>query len=349
MTKRLIAYVHAEDDPAGRFRIGQYVPYLEKAGWEVSLRPRHPARPWITPWTNPLLHGIHRRVNMWRRRQRRIHDIDAAADFDAVFLNRDLLEGSFAYEERLFRLNRRVIFDFDDAIYLGQKADHIGRICERASWVIAGNETLASFARRHSDRVSVIPTVVDTSLYGADLIGAPRPPGPVRVGWLGSPQSIEQTLFPHVEMLARLQQELGFEFVVVSRPAPELPGHGLSWRFVEWSPLIETRIAEHFDIGIMPLLDDPFQQGKCGCKVLQYMAAGLPSVASPVGINAGILGDGVRGFAATDSADWRRSLAALIDDARLRERMGRAGRQFVIEHYSVERWFSVLLAVIEGA
>lgn len=347
MSKRLIAYVHGVDDPAGRFRIGQYAPYLRLAGWDVSLRPRRPAHPWITPWKNPLLQAAHRRVGTLVRRLNRLRDIDAADRFDAVFLNRDLLEGAYAYEERLFRKNPRVVFDFDDAIFLGRKADHIGRICEQAAWVTAGNEHLAAFARRFTPRVTVMPTVIDTGRYHLEPYRASGHRGPIRVGWLGSSQSIAQTLYPHVEMLADLQRELGFDCVIVSKPRPEPPCHGLRWTYVEWSPLVETRISEHFDIGIMPLLDEPFQRGKCGCKLLQYMAAGLPAVASPIGINQELVGGGDRGFAASEPAEWRRALAALIGDAELRHRLGRAGRAFVTEHYSVDRWFPELLSVIE--
>ena len=347
MNKRLIAYVHGVDDPAGRFRIGQYMPHLRQAGWDVSLRPRRPAQPWITPWKSPLLQAAHRRIGGLVRRINRLRDIDAAARFDAVFLNRDLLEGRYVYEERLFRHNPRVVFDFDDAIFLGEKADHIGRICERAAWVTVGNESLAAFARQFTPRVTVIPTAIDTSLYHGGPDRATATTGALRIGWLGSSQSIAQTLYPHVGMVAELQRELGFEFVIVSKPRPEPPRHGLRWTYVEWSPLVETQIANHFDVGIMPLIDEPYQRGKCGCKLLQYMAAGLPAVASPVGINKELLGGGDRGFAASEPTEWRRALAALMDDAGLRNRLGRVGRQFVAEQYSVDRWFPELLSVIE--
>ena len=347
MNKRLIAYVHGVDDPAGRFRIGQYMPHLRQAGWDVSLRPRRPAQPWITPWKSPLLQAAHRRIGGLVRRINRLRDIDAAARFDAVFLNRDLLEGRYVYEERLFRHNPRVVFDFDDAIFLGEKADHIGRICERAAWVTVGNESLAAFARQFTPRVTVIPTAIDTSLYHGGPDRATATTGALRIGWLGSSQSIAQTLYPHVGMVAELQRELDFEFVIVSKPRPEPPRHGLRWTYVEWSPLVETQIANHFDVGIMPLIDEPYQRGKCGCKLLQYMAAGLPAVASPVGINKELLGGGDRGFAASEPTEWRRALAALMDDAGLRNRLGRVGRQFVAEQYSVDRWFPELLSVIE--
>lgn len=343
--RRLIAFAHAMEDSACRFRIRQYIPQLEKAGWEVSLRTRKPPYPWVTTWRNPVLRAAHREAGFLCRRLRRRWDIHDAGRFQAVFLNRDLLEGKFLYEASLFKRNPRVIFDFDDAIFLGHKAAHIGRICERAAWVIAGNEYLAEFAGRFSSRVSVIPTVIDTEQYSATPRFDQRP---VRVGWLGSDQSIRETLFPHVTMLAELQRELGFQFVVVSQPKPDLPPSSLLWDFVEWSPTVETQIARLFDIGIMPLLDDPYQRGKCGCKILQYMSAALPVVASPVGINARLIHHGTRGLLARSPHDWRKSVATLIAEPELRRAMGVAGRAFVEQHYSIGTWFPQLLSIIEA-
>jgi hypothetical protein len=278
------------------------------------------------------------------REQRRRHDIRAASAFDVVLLNRDLLGGRASFEDELFRRNPRVVFDFDDAIYLGDKAAHVAGVCARAAWVTAGNESLAAFARQHTDRVTVLPTVIDCDAYlvRQDHERAGRR---VRVGWLGSDRSIDETLVPHLALLARLRDELGFELVVVSKPKPALPAGLGSWQFVEWSPVVETRIAELFDVGIMPLVDDPYQRGKCGCKLLQYMAAGLPAVASPVGINAHLLDDG-RGMLASGEEQWRAALATLVEDARLRRSLGEAGRAFVETEYSLRRWFPVLEGIL---
>jgi glycosyltransferase involved in cell wall biosynthesis len=341
---RLIAFAHAMDDPACRFRIRQYIPYLENAGWDVSLRPRRPPYPWITPWRNPVLRAVHREAAFLCRRLRRRWDINEAARFDAVFLNRDLLEGKLIYEAELFKRNPRVIFDFDDAIFLGDKKEHIAQICTQAAWVIAGNEYLADFARKYSARVSVIPTVIDTALYTSEPAFNRQP---VRVGWLGSDQSIRDTLFPHAAMLGELQRELGFEFVIVSAPKPDLPRDSLQWDFVEWSPLVETRIASLFDIGIMPLIDEPFQRGKCGCKILQYMAARLPVIASPVGINTELIDHGSRGLLAARKEQWREALATLIAESGLRRDMGQNGRSFVEQHFSMDRWFPEWLSIIK--
>jgi glycosyltransferase involved in cell wall biosynthesis len=342
--RRLIAYTHARDDPAARFRIGQFIPRFERAGWSVSHRTNHPERPWQSPFSAPSARWAHQHAGVAVRRLWRQWDIRAAAAFDVAFVNRDLLEGRVAYEAALLRRNARVVFDFDDAIHLGEKEAHVAWTCTRAAWVTAGNELLAHVARRYTDRVSVVPTVVDTDTYPAT--GDPREDGPLRVGWLGSDLSIRETLFSFLPTLAALQQAIGFEFVVVSKPRPNLPSGPLRWRFVEWNPTVETRIAGLFDVGIMPLQDNPFQRGKCGCKLLQYMAAGLPTVASPVGINARLLDDG-RGFLASDRDAWGAALTRLRDGA-LRREQGAAARRFVAGEYSVNAWFPHLLNIVES-
>lgn len=344
--RRLIAYAHERGGPASRFRIEQFLPLLERAGWEVSLRTQRPARPWESPLHGPL-RWLHRRARLRLRELRRWHDVRAASAHDVVLLNRDLLGGRGAFEDELFRRNPRVVFDFDDAIYLGaERAAHVAGICARAAWVTAGNERLAEFARRHTDRVSVLPTVVDTDAYPVRTDHGTHG-RPLRVGWLGSDRSIQETLVPHLPMLSRLRDALGFELVVISKPRPVLPAAAGAWRFVAWSPAIETRIADLLDVGIMPLVDEPYQRGKCGAKLLQYMAAGLPAVASPVGINIELLGDG-RGLLASDAEQWHDVLARLAADADLRRALGAAGRAFVERRYALRAWSPVLEEILAG-
>ena len=279
------------------------------------------------------------------RRIHRLRDIHDASTFDVVFVNRDLLGGKLFYEQRLFRENPRVIFDFDDTIFLGNKAPHIRWICRHAAWVTAGNEHLAQFARQVTDKVTVLPTVVEVERY------APKqhlPSGrPIQVGWCGSYLSIRETLYPYAAMFARLQAQLGFEFVIISRPKPRLPDCGLTWTYVEWSEETEPQIAAHIDIGIMPLIDNEYQRGKCGLKILQYMAAGVPAIASPVGINSQLIQHGERGFLATDEAEWFSAIEALMSDQRLRQDLGHAGRAYCERHYSLKQWLPVLLRLLQ--
>jgi hypothetical protein len=348
--RRLMACSHSRDDPASRFRVLHYLPHLTAAGWQVEHRPNVPSRyRRLRLWPRPA-RSLERRISVGLRRWNRLRDIRAAAGCDVVFVNRDLLEGNIAWERRLIAANPRVVFDFDDAIYLGpEKREHIGWICRQAAWVTPGNETLAAFARSFTDRVTVIPSTVPTERYelhpgtaGDDAAG-----GPMRVGWLGSDLSIRETLFPHWELLGRLQRAIGFEFVICSRPRPTPPSETVRWQFVEWSPTVEERIGRHIDIGIMPLVDEPFQRGKCGMKLLQYMAAGLPVVASAVGVNTDIVAPGETGFLATTEADWHTALAALAASPARRRAYGRAGRARCEQSYSTSHWAGQLLQIFD--
>lgn len=336
---------HSTFGPASRFRFIQFIPHLEQAGWEVSLRPNRPPRPWSSSQRNAVIRGAHHAAASMIRRIHRLQDIRDSAFFDLVFVNRDLLGGKVWYEKRLLRTNPRVIFDFDDVIFLGHKAPHIEWICRHAAWVTAGNEHLAAFARRVTDTVTVLPTVVEVEKYAGKEHSPDRES--IVVGWCGSDQSIRETLLPHVSMFSRLQSQLGFEFVIISKPRPVIPDCGLKWTYVEWSEAVERQMAGYIDIGVMPLVDDEFQKGKCGLKLLQYMAAGIPAVASPVGVNSQIIQHGERGFLAATESEWFSAMRVLMADHRLREQFGRAGRIHCETYYSVRAWLPVLLELFE--
>jgi glycosyltransferase involved in cell wall biosynthesis len=335
----LLALTHSNFDPASRFRILQWLPFLEAAGWHTSHRPNRPPRYRRAP-TGDLVERLSFLGSRTRRRLHRYLDIRAAAGADLVWLNRDMLEGDPRWERRLARTNPRLVFDVDDAIYMTDRRSHFGEVCASASLVIAGNETLAAAARRYSHRVAVVPTVIDTAKYKFDP-QAPIQGEALRLGWCGSDLSIERTLFPALPMLASLQRRLGFRFTVMSRPRPDPPADGPLWDYVEWSPERERRLGEYFDVGIMPLSDEPFFQAKCGCKLLQYTACGLPAIASPVGVNATFLSASGAGFAVVDSASWEAAIVRLGDPA-LRHELGRRGRAWCEAETSIDRWLPIL-------
>jgi hypothetical protein len=335
----LLALTHSDFDPASRFRIMQWLPALEATGWRTQHRPNRPPR-----YRRGAAGGFSERLEFLAgRARRRVHrrlDIRSAAHADVVWLNRDMLEGDPRWERSLIRSNPRLVFDFDDAIYLNDRRGHFAEVCSTAALVIAGNESLAAEARRYSSRVAVLPTVIDTGRY---LSRAPAmsPGAPLRLGWCGSDLSIRQTLVPVLPMLASLQRRHGFRFTVMSRPHPALPAGGLRYDYVEWSPERERKLGEWFDIGIMPLADEPYFQAKCGCKLLQYMACGLPAIASPVGVNTDFLDASGAGIAVTDPASWEAAILRLADPA-LRHELGRRGRAWCEAQASIDRWFPIL-------
>lgn len=235
---------------------------------------------------------------------------------DLVYLERELLVScSPLLEKWAMGLCAKSIFDFDDAIYL-RHPEAIAAICRRATRVIAGNEHLAAWARAHTDRVSVVPTPVDTDRC------APGKRDAGTVVWTGSTDNLRY--------LKAIRDRIKRPLRVVCNTKPDFP-----CEYVPWSPVTEVEAVRSASVGIMPLPDDEWARGKCGLKLIQYMACGLPVVASPVGVNAKIVRHGENGFLASTADEWQGALAQLIADPQLRARMGAAGRALVTKEYSL--------------
>lgn len=344
----LFGITQSSFDPASRFRFIQFIPYLEKAGWKVDHRPNRPDRQWRSHLKSRLGLAIHYRAARLLMRFNRLCDLVASRSADVVFVNRDFA-GEGPYFQKVFKsMVHKAVFDFDDAIFVGRLEGNVRWMCKESRWVTPGNEYLAQFARQYTDRVTVIPTVIDTDaiqprVYGSQSLDSAT----VRVGWSGSDQSIGATLVPNLEMLRQLQKNVDFELVVISNTRPQLPVNGLRWTFHPWQPQDEANMGNLFDIGIMPLVDDAFQKGKCALKLLQYMAAGLPTVASPVGVNKDVVRPGVTGMLACTQGEWHQSLEWLIRSAPTRAMMGVEGRKLCEKEYSIRRWLPVLLGILE--
>lgn len=248
----------------------------------------------------------------------------------------------------------RVVYEFDDAVwrppferqrlaYRLKAGGKIARIVADADAVIAGNAYLAGYARSRNPNVTVIPTVVDT----ARRFNLPREhrEGPVTLAWTGSATTTAylQGLAPVLREVQRLR-DVRFVFVSDSFPAMGLE----RVEEVEWSEATEVAALARGDIGLMPLPDDEWTRGKCGFKIIQYMALGLVPVASAVGANPEIIEDGIDGFLCRDEAGWVRALLAAIDDAALRRRIGAAARVKAEAGYSTASQTGRLAAVLTG-
>lgn len=252
------------------------------------------------------------------------------------------------WELSLIRRNcERLVYDVDDALWSLHPAE-VGRpgsaekaakikarfaaTCAGADLVIAGNEYLAGHARAHQQNVFVLPTLLDTAKY------TPPPPdaagvGPFRVGWMGTsgnlfflPEVLRQ-LAPHRERL---------EIRIVS-DAPYQGELQEMARFERWSPTLEVDQLRGFEVGLMPLTDDEYTRGKCGFKILQYMASGAVPVASAVGFNTEILTHGRDGMLVRSPSDWAAHILSLADNRELLECMARQARKTVVERFGLER------------
>lgn len=322
---------------SSRLRLFQYLPYLESRGFELEVAPllsdayvqgMYAGR---IPWGTVVF-------GYWQR----MLQLLGAGKYDAVWLEKECLPKLPAWFE-LGLLPRHVplVVDYDDAVFhqydlhpsalvrmlLGSKIDAVMR---RADLVIAGNAYLADRARQAGARcVEILPTVVDTSRYACK----PNMEGTtVTIGWIGSPATAHflHLIAPALHEIAR---ERNVRFVAVGANANQL--NGLPVAALPWTEAEEVELIQQFDIGIMPLPDEPFERGKCGYKLIQCMACGKPVVASPVGANTEIVRDGGEGFWADSREQWVASLTRLIDDPVLRVRMGDAGRERAVNSYSL--------------
>jgi glycosyltransferase involved in cell wall biosynthesis len=328
---------HSYSSPAARFRIWQFIPYLEAMGYDVDVAVIEPAREWSSKQQNGILRRIEHALTVGRQilsiRDALLH----AEQYDVIMMNRDIVpEPRLTFlEPYLARRNPRLIFDFDDAIHLGQREAKLRQILPVFKHITPGNEYLAEFARQTNDNVTILPTVVDTSKF---IPADEREPGVPRIGWSGSSSSARLNLPVLRPILEELAQDtsLEFEFVVVSNEDPRIDWRGVKTRFVQWSPETEVLGIQLMDIGFMPLDDGPLERGKCGLKAIQYMACGVTPVVSPVGVNEEIVVHEEHGYHARTHADWIQWIKHLIANPDLNRQMGRAARQRAVDHYSID-------------
>lgn len=339
MPKLLILSRYDRQGASSRLRMLQYIPYLEAAGFEVEV-----SSFFDQAYLRQLYAGgrsATRTLDYFRVRVARLRN---GAPPDLIWLEKEALPWCpWTLERRLLPGDVPLVSDYDDAVFhrydrhrnpavrrlLGSKIDGV---MAHSRMVFAGNPYLAQRAEAAgAARVELVPTVVDCAAYGLAVRGDGAKP---RIGWIGTPNTWAEFGQPMLAMLARVVEEEGAQFRAVGAGAPaEAPA---GFEFLDWSEDEEIRLIQGMDIGIMPLPGTPWARGKCGYKLIQYMACGLPVVASPVGVNRDIVEQGVNGFLAESEAEWRDALTRLLRDPELRQRMGAAGRRKVEEHYSLQ-------------
>lgn len=334
-----------------RQRFVQFVPFLSEHGIEVEIA--------------PLLQDSHLEAfNLGRRRglgapvayMKRLALLLSRRDYDLLWVHFELFPYLPGWAERLAGLSGKpVVYDYDDAIFhmydsnpsaavrrlLGRKLEGM---LSRAAAVVCGNRYIQTYAERFCPNTVVIPTVVDTDVYLPARAEARQSAAPL-VGWIGSP-STWVNVEPVVPAVVAALAPFGGRFRAVGAGAAAGPRPGLE--FAEWNQATEVDELQRLDIGIMPLIDRPFQNGKCGYKLIQYMACGVPVVASPVGVNSEIVAHGENGFLASTEEEWAEALLRLLSDADLRRRMGEAGRRRVEQRYSLQVQQPRLLALFRS-
>lgn len=251
-------------------------------------------------------------------------------------------------------IGKPIVYDFDDAFFhrYDQSSNVILRsllggkhasLLRSAAACACGNAYLLDYAKQFCFNSIILPTVVDTAVY---LPCSSRRSRQLTIGWIGSP-STWPNVRPLLPLLGELVGSHGVRIRVVGAGKSALQDRFAGMELIEWSEANEAADVQTMDIGIMPLADLPFERGKCGYKLIQYMACGLPVVASPVGVNNEIVTVGENGFLASGLEEWRSALIRLIEDSALRQRLGQAGRERVETHYSLESQTPKLIRLFE--
>lgn len=336
---RVLAFTrYGEDAASTRHRLLQFLPALGQAGIAVE-------------WHPLLGHGHMQRLVEGRSSDRlqlpaayarRLATLLSAKRPDLLWVYGELLPFvPAAVELAAMPDGIPVIYDWDDAFHLryqehGNKlvrralSGKFDRLLSRAAAVTCGNALLRDHAARCCPRTLIVPTVVDTDRWRP--AAAPRF-SPV-IGWIGSP-STWGNVRPLLGLFAQLHRDLGVRLRAIGAGAAAEADRFDGLDLIDWSEATEIAEVQRFSIGIMPLVDRPFERGKSGFKLIQYMACGLPVVASPVGANRDIVEAGRNGFLATSLAEWDEALRRLLADPALRQQMGDAGRHRAERHYSL--------------
>ena len=327
--------------PSTRYRCAQFIEPLRKEGVELELRPLLGPR-WLDATLAPPSGARRlRRAGLGAHAvSRRLLSLGDLKDFDLVILEQELAPLlPFTLERLLLRRARRLAVELDDAHHLSPgKTQKIPAWFAAADGVICGNEALAEAVRAVGGAPYVVPTVVDHLRYTPAAERAAG--GELRLAWLGLPSNFSQ-LELIAGPLARLAARHPLRLHVISRGLPTLPG--VAMKRVEWSEATEARELARCDLGLMPLPSSDWARGKCGLKLLQYMAAGLPAVASAVGVNRAIAqGGGV--LLASDDSAWEQALGSLVAP-QMRRQVAELGRENLRSNWSVERWTPELAEV----
>lgn len=319
MSRRTILFItKSETASSTRYRVGDYLPYWQREGWN----------------TEHLTHD-----GSWRGWMQILKQARSAET--VVILRRTF---GFPWLALLRRASRRLVFDFDDAIFVrgsgersASKYARFGRTVGACDLVWAGNRYLAEHAGKFNSHVVVIPTAVHAEKYA---ISPPKPDDSIDLVWIGSSATRKhlQTIVPALECAAERVPGLRLKIVADFSIAVE----GMQVIPIQWTADGEAPALASSHIGIAPLPDNPFTRGKCGLKILQYMAAGLPVIASPVGVNGELVQDDVSGYTAVSDDDWVAAIERLAADAGLRRRLGEQARHICQQGYTVDRVFQRL-------
>ncbi|MBN1912817.1 MAG: glycosyltransferase family 4 protein [Candidatus Omnitrophica bacterium] len=335
---------YSSEGPSNRYRVEQYLPYLEKEGYAYNLR---------SFWSRDAYKILYKKGYFLKKffyfikgTFDRLTDLFFIFKYDMVFIHREAYPiGGIFFEKILVLLGKPYVFDFDDAIFAPSVSRQnsfierfkdtrkIGAIIKGSRYVIAGNRYLADYSLRYNINTRIIPTAIDTDRYFPPA--AKKTKAIVTIGWIGSGTTLE-FLDDLKNVFLKISREFGnsVEFKIVGGLFA-MPGV-LNLSSKEWSQKEELDDLNSFDIGIMPMPENEWTKGKCGFKAILYMSVGIPCICSAVGVNKEIISEGVNGYLASTEKEWLEKLSLLVKDAALRQRLAGQARKTIEEKYSLK-------------
>lgn len=327
---------------SSRLRTLQFLPLLETSGFDFTVQ---------SLFDNAYLENLY---NTGRRAKlasahhyfKRFLTLLTVKQYDLIWIEKELFPYFPAFFEKILAIiGVRYIVDYDDAIFhnydlsknklikffLKKKID---KVMKYSSCVMAGNNYLAKRAKSSgAQNIKLRPTVVDHLKYktkvdvGKDLL---------TIGWIGSPTT-QKYITEIAPILYEINRQCSFRLLLVGATnniKKEL--HGLEVEICPWDENTEADLIRLMDIGIMPLHDGPWEKGKCGYKLIQYMASGVPVIASDVGVNREIIENSKSGLLVKEQSDWSSTIVKLINSPNLRAQLGETGRDAVEQNYSIQ-------------
>lgn len=360
---RIAFFIEGDSVPSSRFRVLQYIDVFRQRGYQVTVCATKPNKYlWYPKWVRlvPPLKWLWAICSLlWITVCRIYQIVRFGASADVVVLQRELLyRVPVPYlEALLFWLapaRTRFVFDVDDSVYLTKSGERsksqdrkLSFICRNCDMIVTGNSFLEEYFRRFAP-VAVIPTVVDTNRFERATKSASSDELPV-VGWTGVKSNLP-SLAGIVGALQEVRADYPFRLLVITDGDADLPRELANFgaELVPWSKENELLDLAKLDIGLMPLPDSDWSRGKCGFKLIQYMATGIASIATPIGVNAKIVRDGENGFVARNSHEWSSALRQLLSDRERREVIAAKGRITVVEQFSLEKWTDRFMSAVVG-
>lgn len=341
--KILFIEPYPTEGPSSRYRVEQYIPYFEKNGIRCIVRP------FMSPGFYKIIYKkgyvLQKILYFLHSSIRRSFDIFTALGCDIVFIHLEAFPfGPPVFEYILAKMGKKIIYDLDDAIYLGITSpagsflrylkcpSKVREIIKLSDYIITCNAYLADYAKKYNKNVTTIHTSVDTEKF---LSRAGEGANGITIGWIGS-HSTTRYLAQMEDIFHELGKRHRFTLKIIGAGEHNLKIPNVNILNMPWALKDEIEQFRSLDIGVYPLPDNEWVLGKTGFKTIQYMSVGVPCVVSDVGANRQIVQNGVNGYLAKTNEEWVNKISILIQDSDARKRIGLKGRQTVEENYSVK-------------